>query len=166
MFHNVKLTVAANGNNLIGYLEGAEADIIGAHNSLFNWGATGRMTAHGDVCDELEFVTHERTRASFYSTPNKIFHYFFNRHLAAIQDEETGGLPLDNPLADLLMRKRAFVLARETYQAMERVPYYRAEVTCDNSGGEFYSMGELRNEKPDDDFKSAAFAGAKSSLDK
>jgi hypothetical protein len=140
---NVELRFQNCGSWWLMILEGAEADIELCFNGLWNHGAIDVSVerADGSTYNGLDYTDNTRTKAKFWSTPEKMRKFFFNSHLLACQQESCA------PYAHVVANMRIEELKRDM---ITFVDFTRPQFV--NS----FDVGTVRAERPDDNYREAA----------
>ena len=118
-------------------LRGKENDILTAFNGLWNLKATS---------GELDFTTHDKTVAKFWSSPVKMREFFFNTHYLKFDSTKHANLYADMQMAELAKHSHVF----QSFRGF--------------SLSDAFNMGTTSAERPDHDFKDSTWANENKGL--
>jgi len=148
-YHNVDVELRFQncGSWWLMVLEGAEQDIELVFNGLWNHGAIDVSVERSDgtIYNGLDYTDHTRTKATFWSTPEKMYAFFFNRHML-IHGQRSA-------------KASAHVIARMRIEELklDSVSFHDfnrpAFVSC-------FTVGTIKAERPDDNYREKATLNA------
>lgn len=131
------------GSSWLMVLTGKEENIELVFNGLWNYGATNVsiQRADGTNYNGLDYVDANKTTATFWSSPEKMYKFFYNSHLIACQQESC------SESAHVVARMRMEQLRQETisFRNFNQTPFISA-----------FEIGTMKAERPDDNYKEKA----------
>lgn len=140
---DVTLNFQNCGSYWLMILEGKESDIELVFNGLWNHGATNVSVEQvdGSIYNGLDYTDNSRTKAVFWSTPEKMYKFFYNSHLLACQQENCS--PHAHVVAKMRMEElKSHAIAFRNFNQCNLV-------SC-------FTVGTIKAEKPDDNYKETA----------
>lgn len=135
---DVKLSYQNFGSAWLCVLRGKTEDIELVFNGLFNWGATN---------GECYFVDHSQTVATFWSSEEQLTRFFYNIYSVSSSTRYKGRK------ANLLASSNKIAALKESCHEI----FLRFDDGVPEIFAEGHSLGHLTAEKPDDDFRDAAW---------
>ncbi len=164
--YNIDLTFQPLGSQFLMVMRGTEEDMELAYNGFYNFGGTAShmrykkdpdtglmITCGGKEGSHLDYGTHNRNVATFFSTAEKMHKFFFNKAFHKHVDnwpkkkrgQNSGGIfPFcqqyaDSAMVELESSKEMFYHPQLSSRSLEHI----------------YSVGTVAAERPDDDFRDA-----------
>jgi hypothetical protein len=140
---NVDLTYQNFGSSWLFILRGSPVSIDLVFNGLYNLGAT-----NGDY----QFLDHCQTVAQFWGSQKSLLHFFFNQYYLPKTSGDEGNEESIKTAATLYAQKKVQELRENGH---ENLLNYGSQFSP-----ETHTVGKIRAERPDVDFKGAVLAHA------
>lgn len=124
-------------------LEGSHDNIELVFNGLWNLGAINVSVerSDGSIYNGLEYTDHTKTKAYFWSSPKRMYSFFFNWHLLKCQQESCA--------------KYAHVVAAQRIEEFKRdtINFFNYDRVCSVNT---FQVGTISAERPDDNYRDSA----------